>query len=52
MKFMKNVIVAMERSMKVGHRVVGTAQGCTCPAITWFFVRKYFASENDKDPTR
>jgi hypothetical protein len=49
---MKNEMVAIERSIMVGQRVVGTAQGCTFPAMTWFLVRRYFASVYDKEPTK
>lgn len=51
-KFMKKVIVAIESSMIVGQRVVGTAQGCTFPSITWFLVRRYFMSAYDIDPIK
>jgi len=50
-KFKKKVTVDIESSIMVGQRVVGTAQGCTFPAITWFLVRKYFVSAYDMDPT-
>jgi len=51
MKFIISVTVAMESSIIVGQSLVGEAHGCTSPAMTLFFVRKYLASEKESVPT-
>lgn len=44
-------MMAIARSMNVGHNIVGVAQGCWMPAMILFLVRKYLAREKERVPT-